>query len=58
MRKIGIGKACVIIDSVSYFQENVRKTGSKVRPIDVKLLLSGEVHVMATRAIYFDTGGR
>ena len=42
--------------SLTYLEEYVRKTGAEVRTIDIELLLSGEVNVVASRAIDFDPG--
>lgn len=41
--------------SLTYFEENVWKTCTKVCSIDVKLLLSWEIYVMTPWTIYFDS---
>ena len=39
----------------TYFEENMRETGSEVRPINVKLFLTRKVHVLAARTVDFDS---
>ena len=41
--------------SMTYFKEHVRETGTEVRAINIKLLLSGQVDVHAARAVDFDS---
>ena len=43
---------------LTYFQEYVGKAGSKVRSVDVQLLLPGNVHILAPRTVHLYARGR
>ena len=39
----------------AYLEEDVRKAGTKIRSVNVKLLLSWEIYIVAPWTVHFDS---